>query len=400
MNMKSFSTIVLFLTYFFPCIAQDHNTKKLLDKINKATDSVYEGEFILHENYSKISVGEDSSKRSSYTKCLFKKLPPDSLTGYHLASMRSDGYTQVYDGNFLFTMTPWDKTLVVTDKSKYPSKVKELKNDYFVFPFFKSLNQNLQLFNKDSMLSKVKVIGIELYNGEECYKIQTGISSKSEKRKTEAYIFVSKLSLLPIRQYIRFETIIGQAKEIRVFDYWITDLKTDPVFVGQFTKGNLSDYDKEKQYSPSVETSENHILPKGAKAPDWELPSLDGRSISLGKLKGKIVIMDFWYKSCAPCQKQMIALQALHDKFDKSVVVFVGINTIDDPIKDKLDLFLKNRNITMTSVYNGKSIVSAYGVYASPALFVIDKEGNISFALEGYSDTLIEDVTRVIEQLF
>jgi thiol-disulfide isomerase/thioredoxin len=125
---------------------------------------------------------------------------------------------------------------------------------------------------------------------------------------------------------------------------------------------------------------------------------LSGSKLKLIDLKGKLIVLDFWYKACAPCQKQMISLQKLHDKFEKNSVMFIGVNTVDDPIKDKLELFLKNRNITMPCVYNGKSIESIYGVYGSPTLIIIDKEGKILFTVDGYSDTLLEDVSKVIEQ--
>ena len=64
--------------------------------------------------------------------------------------------------------------------------------------------------------------------------------------------------------------------------------------------------------------------------------------------------------------------------------------TIDDPSKDKLQLFLKNRNLTLTSVYNGRTIESVYQVNGAPALFIIDKKGTIIFTIEGYSDTLVK----------
>ncbi|MEJ7823726.1 MAG: hypothetical protein WKF85_15495 [Chitinophagaceae bacterium] len=80
----------------------------------------------MHDNYNKISVGEDSTKRKSHSKCFFKKLPTDSLIGYLLASFRNDGYEQVYDGNALLSLTPWNKTLEITEKTMYPNKIKEL----------------------------------------------------------------------------------------------------------------------------------------------------------------------------------------------------------------------------------------------------------------------------------
>lgn len=398
MKIKSTLTIIILIGSFNLAKSQQIDTKQLLDKINNAVNSISEAKFILHDNYNKISVGEDSTKRKSHSKCFFKKLPTDSLIGYLLASFRNDGYEQVYDGNALLSLTPWNKTLEITEKTMYPNKIKELRSNYFIFPFLKYLNAGLQFYNKDTMLNKIKVSGFELFNGEQCYKIQTGISPNTGKNKVESYIFVSTKSFLPIRNYIYFETIVGQAKEIQVFDYWISDFKPGAIDKKQFTKEVLSSYDRIAKYNPSSEDSKNQLLPIGTIAPDWKLPLLSGQKLKLSDLKGKIVIMDFWYKACAPCQKQMISLQKLHEQFDKEKIVFIGINTIDDPIKDKIELFLKNRNITLVSVFNGKTIENLYKVYASPALFIIDKEGKIVFTIDGYSTTLYEDVTKVIEQ--
>jgi thiol-disulfide isomerase/thioredoxin len=102
---------------------------------------------------------------------------------------------------------------------------------------------------------------------------------------------------------------------------------------------------------------------------------ISGNSLSLAALKGKIVILDFWFKACAPCQKQVLSLQAMQEKYSADKVMIVGINTVDDLVEDRLASFLKNRWITMPSVYQGHSIQALYKVCDSPALFVIDKKG-------------------------
>ncbi|MBD2705893.1 TlpA family protein disulfide reductase [Spirosoma sp. BT702] len=123
---------------------------------------------------------------------------------------------------------------------------------------------------------------------------------------------------------------------------------------------------------------------------------ISGKTLSLEELKGKLVILDLWFKACAPCQKQMLSLQALHEKYSADKVMIVGVNTIDDPRKDRLALFLKNRLITMPSVYQGDSIQALYKVHGSPALFVIDKQGTIIYTASGYSPTLVEEVDQLL----
>jgi peroxiredoxin len=188
---------------------------------------------------------------------------------------------------------------------------------------------------------------------------------------------------------------VGQAKEITIFDYSIRNLEAKSISSNQFSRERLSKYTVEKIYNPTEE-AKDELLPIGAVAPDWTLPLVSGNTLHLNDLRGKLVVMDFWYKACVPCRTQMITLEKLHGKFSPDEVVFVGINTMDDPLKDKLDVFLKNRNISMPSVYRGNSIQARYNVQGSPALFIIDRQGKVVYTASGYSDTLLSDVDNVI----
>jgi len=76
----------------------------------------------------------------------------------------------------------------------------------------------------------------------------------------------------------------------------------------------------------------------------------------------------------------------------------IGVNTHDDPEKDKLELFLKNRLITTKSVYEGNSIAPLYNVYGSPSLFIIDKKGEIVFTKVGYTPSLLDEVEKVLNK--
>lgn len=398
MKINFILTLTFLSVLFQNCLGQKNNINQLLNKIDKAIDKVSEGRYTLNETLYKTSVGEDSEVRSRRFRNFFKKLLQDSLIGYQLASFADDGYEQIYDGRTSVSLTASNKTLEIVDKTKYPDKVKRSYENYQSFPLFKFLGKPLNFLNEDVSLHKVILLGTERFKGEKCYKIETIIAPDTNKNKYRSFVFVSTKSYLPVGFNMRTETFTGQAKEVETWDIWSSDFKQVSVPEKQFTKEALTEYNKETQYNPD-NTFKNPLLAIGTQAPQWELPSLDGANIKLSDLKGKIVIMDFWYKRCPPCQKQMIELQELHNKFDKNQVVFVGINTIDDPIKDKLDLFLKNRNITMTSVYNGKTIENLYKAYSSPALFIINKEGKIVHTIDGYSKNLLEDISKTIEKL-
>src|SRR2546429_463365 len=64
---------------------------------------------------------------------------------------------------------------------------------------------------------------------------------------------------------------------------------------------------------------------KGQKAPDFTLTTLKGGKLSLGSLKGKVVLLDFWAQWCEPCKKELPELEKLAKDYAGRVIV-VGVN--------------------------------------------------------------------------
>src|SRR5688500_13064847 len=65
--------------------------------------------------------------------------------------------------------------------------------------------------------------------------------------------------------------------------------------------------------------------PVGAPAPAFRLQALDGTSLSLADLQGKVVIVNLWASWCPPCLSEMPALERLHRELGKDGAVVVGV---------------------------------------------------------------------------
>ena len=120
-------------------------------------------------------------------------------------------------------------------------------------------------------------------------------------------------------------------------------------------------------------------------APAFSVTSLKGEKLELAALRGKVVVMNFWFTGCAPCVAEFSELNGLVGKFKKKGVVFIAPTLDDVPT---LKSFLKEHKFKYHIVPNaGGLIVSTYSDGSESVVFpthiVIDKEGKIDMRVVG-----------------
>jgi len=113
----------------------------------------------------------------------------------------------------------------------------------------------------------------------------------------------------------------------------------------------------------------------GCEAPNFEITTLAGETFELSQLKGKIVVLNFWFIACPPCRAEMPGLKQLADAYgSREDVVLLAIATDE---KAALDKFLKTNEIGFEVVAAGRSISDLYRVTGYPTTMVLDKEGKV-----------------------
>jgi peroxiredoxin len=115
---------------------------------------------------------------------------------------------------------------------------------------------------------------------------------------------------------------------------------------------------------------ENHV-----EAPDFTLPGLDGKDVSLSDFRGKWVILDFWGSWCGWCIKGMPRMKEAYEQYkDKLEIVGVDCNDSDEAWRAAVAKY----KLPWVHVYNNQdSIYQAYGVQGFPTKVIIDPEGKI-----------------------
>jgi len=120
-------------------------------------------------------------------------------------------------------------------------------------------------------------------------------------------------------------------------------------------------------------------LTQGAAFPDFEEKDLEGNPLSIGKFKGKVLLVDFWATWCGPCVAELPNVLKAYEKYHGKGFEIVGISLDSD--KEKLTAFIKKNNVAWPQYFDGKGWQSKlgekYGINSIPATYLLDKEGKI-----------------------
>jgi len=132
---------------------------------------------------------------------------------------------------------------------------------------------------------------------------------------------------------------------------------------------------KEQEESNKISRS----LVEGAKFPDFDEKDVEGNPLSIGKYKGKVVMVDFWATWCGPCVQELPNVLETYKKHHQEGFEIIGVSL--DKEKGKLTSFTEARKMTWQQFFDGKGwgnkLAVKYGVHSIPMTYLLDCEGKI-----------------------
>jgi len=138
--------------------------------------------------------------------------------------------------------------------------------------------------------------------------------------------------------------------------------------------------------------------PSPALAPDFTLKTLDGQEMTLSKLKGKVVLLDFWATWCAPCREAIPHLINLQKTYQAKGVEVIGMS-VDRGDVETVRRFVKSMDIPYPIMLTPEEVSRNYGVTALPTTILIDKEGKIRQKLLGFTSEISKQITSTLIEL-
>ena len=148
--------------------------------------------------------------------------------------------------------------------------------------------------------------------------------------------------------------------------------------------------------------------------------AVDGREVDLAKLRGKVVLIDFWATWCGPCIAALPGLKTLYSKYHDKGLEVIGIALEDARLAPKKDTpeqtekkladakkklldFVEKEQMPWPHYFDGKGwktgYTAKYYIRGVPTIFILDKDGNLAVESSTFTNVEREDLEKEVKRL-
>ena len=138
----------------------------------------------------------------------------------------------------------------------------------------------------------------------------------------------------------------------------------------------------------------------GSQAANFNLETLDGTTVSLQSLRGKVVFLNVWATWCEPCREEMPSMQTLYDDFKGNKDFVMLAVSQDTKGRASVAPYVAKNGYHFTILLDPENKISeTYDVSGVPETFIIDRKGQIVAHHMGAFDWSRPDVRDALQQL-
>jgi peroxiredoxin len=147
------------------------------------------------------------------------------------------------------------------------------------------------------------------------------------------------------------------------------------------------------------QTDSTTLTKVGDQAPVFQCKTIDGKAIDVSKLKGKIIMINFFATWCPPCNLELPVLQKnIWEKYKNNpnfVLVILGREHNEKEVKD----FVSKKNFKMPFAPDtDRAIFKLYATQNIPRNIIIGKDGKILFQNSGYTPEEFKEIENLLKE--
>jgi peroxiredoxin len=137
----------------------------------------------------------------------------------------------------------------------------------------------------------------------------------------------------------------------------------------------------------------------GDPAPEFSLAGLDGGTVHLADLRGKIGFLHFWATWCPPCLEELPQFQGFIRRADADKAVFLAVS-VDRVGPDEVRKFLSSWGLSVPVYLDpGGKLARRYGTIRYPETYVLDEQGIIRMKVVGAGDWASQTWAQFLQNL-
>jgi peroxiredoxin len=138
----------------------------------------------------------------------------------------------------------------------------------------------------------------------------------------------------------------------------------------------------------------------GSQAANFKLEALDGHTVSLESLRGKVIFLNVWATWCGPCREEMPSMETLYEDFkDRKDFVMLAVSQ-DTKGRAMVAPYVEKNGYHFTILLDPENQLSqSYEMSGVPETFIIDRKGQIVAHHMGAFDWSRPDVKDALLQL-
>ena len=193
------------------------------------------------------------------------------------------------------------------------------------------------------------------------YKEEFDAYMQANKQTIMAFVRANPRSYISLMNLLEHYNWFDENEAERIYDQLPQELQGTAY--GKILKRKL---DAGRPYRP------------GTIAPDFVKKDMNGKDVSLKKLKGKYVLLDFWGSWCGPCRAEIPHLKEAYKEYSNKGVAFFSVSIDKDDAAWRKAMKEENMPWAQAQAPKaGKDVMKQYQFSGIPYILVLDKEGKI-----------------------